>query len=123
MDRSDSVVVTHVDEVVPEVVGEQDARGVCVQWLISQSDGAPTFALRRFEVDPDGHTPFHDHPWEHEVFVLTGSGVVRTEEGTHTLRPGSVAFIPPGVRHTFENTGDGVFAFLCVVPHQTICSG
>jgi quercetin dioxygenase-like cupin family protein len=29
-----------------------------------------------------------------------------------------VVFIPAGAAHSYENTGDGAFEFLCIVPNQ-----
>ena len=62
------------NEVPPGEVCEIGAKGVQVQWLLAQPEGAPNFALRRFTLEPNGQTPLHSHPWEHEVYVLQGGG-------------------------------------------------
>ena len=54
----------------------EGSAGCQVRWLLDERDGAPTFAMRQFEVAPGGHTPQHFHDYEHEVFVLEGTGVV-----------------------------------------------
>ena len=62
------------------------ATGCQVRWLVGPGDGAPNFAMREFEVAPGGHTPRHSHPYEHEVFVLQGSGVVYEGDTEHPLQ-------------------------------------
>jgi quercetin dioxygenase-like cupin family protein len=84
--------------------------------LVSKDDGAPTFAMRMFEVQPGGHTPLHRHPHEHEVFVLQGKGVVVHEGKDYPLTPEVVVFVPGGDEHCFKNTGNSTLRFLCLVP-------
>ena len=64
-----------------EDVNVEGAKGTKIRWLISQKDNAPNFAMRMFEVEPNGNTPFHLHTWEHEVFCLEGTGKLITEWG------------------------------------------
>ena len=92
------------------------AKGVQIRWLISKEDGAPTFAMRMFELEPGGHTPLHAHPHEHEVFILEGQGVVVDEGTERQLGPEDVVFVPGGTEHNFKNTGDGVLRLLCLIP-------
>jgi len=102
--------------IVKKPVKVEGAQGVGIRVLISKEDGAPTFAMRMFEVEPGGHTPLHRHPHEHEVFVLEGAGVVVYEGRDHSLAPEDVVFVPGGHEHCFKNTGDSVLRFLCLVP-------
>jgi hypothetical protein len=53
-----------------------DTPGVGIRWVVGAGDGAPRFAMRVIEVEPGCATPHHQHWWEHEIFVLSGSGVV-----------------------------------------------
>ena len=54
---------------------------------------------------PPGRAPLHAHPHEESVYILAGKGRLWVEdEHAGELRPGSVIFIPIGVRHTLENT-------------------
>ncbi len=66
---------------VQTVTYSGDARGVEMRPLITERDGAPHFAMRLFTLDPGGHTPYHSHEWEHEVYILAGSGAVRSKDG------------------------------------------
>ena len=90
--------------------------GVTVRWVISVPEGAPNFAMRVFEVQPGAVTPHHQHPWEHEVFVVAGTGEALGEDGVHPLSPGTTVFVPPMEKHQFRNTGDEVLRFICVIP-------
>ncbi len=110
--------IVHFDQVVNEPVNAEGAAGTMIRWLISQKDGAPNFALRMFEVQPGGHTPFHDHAWEHEVYVLEGEGVLQTERGELPFAANDVIYVDPEMRHAFKNTGSGIMKFLCIVPHE-----
>jgi quercetin dioxygenase-like cupin family protein len=72
--------------------------------------------MRLFEMEPKGHSPFHSHPWEHEVFILEGEGAVVSEEGEKKFRAGDVVFILPNEKHQFKNNGEKTVKFLCLVP-------
>lgn len=93
------------------------AVGCRIRCLIGQEDGAPRFSMRQFEVAVGGNTPRHTHPYEHEVFVLEGSGTVLQGDQEFPLRPGTVVYVPPGLVHQFRNTGTGPLKFLCLIPH------
>lgn len=93
------------------------AEGVTIQWLIDESVGAPNFAMRRFVIAPGGHTPSHEHPWEHEAYIVRGHGEVILDDGPVAFGPDNAIFIPPDERHQFRNTGDEPLEMLCLVPN------
>lgn len=101
----------HVAEVCME-----GAEGVGMGVLLGPEDGAPNFVLRRFRLEPGGHTPFHSHAWEHEIYVLRGVGEARHAGGTFPMNPGTVILAEPGEMHGFFNTGKDPLEFLCIVP-------
>jgi quercetin dioxygenase-like cupin family protein len=106
----------HYTDVPAKTYGDE-APGVSIRWLIDEEhDGAPFYSLRIIEVEPGGHTPDHTHPFEHENFVVEGQGRVLIGETWHDVVPGSVVFVPGGVRHTYANAGDAPFRFLCGIP-------
>ncbi len=96
----------------------QELPGVLKREVITARDGAPNFCMRVFEVEPGSSTPDHSHPWEHEVFILAGRGVVRGGAGETAIGAGSVVFIAPGEQHCFINTGDQLLRFICLIPLQ-----
>ena len=99
---------------LPKVDGVKD---VTIRWLISDKDGAKNFAMRLFEVGPGGYTPWHQHEWEHEMFVLEGSGKAMKEGGEIEFKAGDVFFIEPWEWHNFKNTGKSTVKFLCLIPY------
>jgi len=88
-----------------------------IRWLITKDMGAPTFAMRLFEMEPDGHSPLHTHAWEHEVFVLEGQGAIFDGEKATPLQAGDVVFVLPNELHQFRNSGEAQLKFLCLIPH------
>lgn len=109
--------IIHFNDVPVEDVLVEGADKTKIRWLISKQDNAPNFAMRMFEIEPAGHTPFHSHEWEHEVFVLQGTGMLVTEEGEKPFQQWDVIFVEPHLKHQFKNTDDMLLRFLCVVPH------
>jgi quercetin dioxygenase-like cupin family protein len=105
----------NVDNRHVEMPGAANCR---VRWLVDDQDGAPNFAMRQFEVAPGGYTPKHQHPYEHEVYVLEGTGVVVEGDVEHPLCPGQAVYVAPNELHQFRNTGDVPLKFLCMIPHS-----
>ncbi len=110
--------VLHNSKVEIEDVKMEGADGVRVRWLIKEEDGAPNFAMRLFEVKRGGHTPYHSHSYEHEVFVLEGKGVLKFEGEEYPFEKGYVIFVDQGKQHGFYNTGDSTLKFICIIPHK-----
>lgn len=104
-----------------EVEAEDAGEGTCkltVRWLITQEMGAENFAMRLFEMEPEGYSPFHSHPWEHEFFILEGEGVVVEGKEERQFRAGDVIFIPPNEKHQFKNNTEKTVKFICLIPHN-----
>lgn len=110
--------VQHYEQVPSQPVEMPGATGCTVRWLVGQQDGAPNFAMRQFEVAAGGYTPKHSHPYEHEVFVLEGQGLVLEGDREHALRAGDVVFVRPDEVHQFRNTGTQPLKFICLVPNS-----
>jgi len=104
-------------EVEPKEADE-GASKVSVRWLITREMGAPNFAMRLFEVEPGGHSPLHNHPWEHEVFILEGEGLVVGGKEEKKLKAGDAVFVAPSEQHQFKNNSKKKLKFLCLVPHK-----
>lgn len=108
--RSDKVQYNRVD--MEGVVGTR------IQWLMSKEDGALNFAMRRFTIAPDGRIPLHDHPWEHEIYILSGTARVFTESMNVDVTSGDVLYVPPDEPHGYHNTGAEDLVFLCLIPNS-----
>ncbi|MCA9248326.1 MAG: cupin domain-containing protein [Planctomycetales bacterium] len=110
--------VARAESIEAQAVDMQGAKDCTVRWLVGEVDGAPTFAMRQFDVAPGGHTPRHSHPYEHEIYVLEGDGVAYEGDKARPLTKGDVIFVEPDEVHQFENTGDAVMKFLCLIPNS-----
>jgi quercetin dioxygenase-like cupin family protein len=71
--------------------------------------------VRRFALEANGQTPLHSHPWEHEVYVLQGSGAVVPDEGETPVHPDCAVLVVPEEMHCFRAGEEGL-QFLCLVP-------
>ena len=110
--------VAPYEDLESKPVEDPAASGVTMRIAVGPEDGAPNFVMRVFTVEPGGHTPRHEHPFEHEVFFYEGKGEMFHEGKTFPVGPGYVAYIPAGSLHQFVNTGNDPLVFVCVVPRQ-----
>jgi quercetin dioxygenase-like cupin family protein len=97
--------------------GAKDAE---IRVLISKADGAENFAMRMFEIKPGGHTPLHKHPHEHEIFIVAGNGTFHCDGKEYRFGPEHVIFVPGNAMHNFQNTGDSLMRFLCLIPASAV---
>ena len=94
----------------------EGAVNVFISILLGGDENVPNFIMRRFRIEPGGHTPYHTHGWEHEIFCVSGMGEIHQGNDAWLLTPGATALVTPGEEHNFVNTGTEPFEFLCVVP-------
>lgn len=92
------------------------APGVTMRVVAGPAEKAPTFVMRVFEIQSGSSTPLHAHPWEHEVFVLAGKGILRSEGRETPLMEGDVIVVLPNEQHSFLGIGKDVFRIICAVP-------
>jgi quercetin dioxygenase-like cupin family protein len=110
------MIQKNLQNVEAQVVTMAGAEKVRMQLLCGPADGCPNFAMRRFLVEPGGCTPRHQHDYEHEVLVLSGSGMVFGNGREQSLRAGDALYVPANELHQFRNTGSEVLEFICLVP-------
>ncbi len=96
---------------------EPAQEGIGIRWLIAARDGAPNFAMRVIEVEPGVTFAPHAHPWEHEIYVLEGEGLLLGAEGEQPMAPEQAIFVPPDVLHGYRNIGERTLKFICVIPN------
>lgn len=95
--------------------------GVQVREMITAQDGAPTFAMRVFDVTPGVATPYHTHAWEHEVYIISGTGLVRVEGKETAFRPGDSVYIAPNEQHCFMADSSTPVQMICCIPSKDQC--
>ncbi|MEA2030196.1 MAG: cupin domain-containing protein [candidate division Zixibacteria bacterium] len=86
--------------------------------VISKDEGWNTNTMRLFRLLPGGHSPHHQHNWEHVNYITTGRGQLRLGEDIHELAVGDFAFVPPNIEHQYINPYDEDFEFICIVPYR-----
>lgn len=80
---------------------------------ISESEEGVTLLAVQFA--PGARTHWHSHPGGQLLYVVFGSGLVRTEDGaTVRISPGDVVEAPPGERHWHGATSDSPMMHLSI---------
>jgi len=118
-------LIRNIHSAKMEEVALPGVAGATMAVMVGRGDDAPNFALRSIEVTPGGNTPEHSHDYEHEVYVVSGSGKVLLEGELHEIKEGDVVFVPANEEHQFvvdEGSGESL-RFLCVVPVEQNCGG
>ena len=100
-----------------EVEAVELMEGVKKRVAIGPDEGAPNFIMRIFDVEPGFSSPYHDHPWEHEIFIINGQGTVKdVAQEESPIREGDTIFIPSDEKHCIINTGESTLRFMCLIP-------
>jgi len=110
--------INHHTDIDLKPVEMEGAANTKVRQLIGSNVEAANFAMRMFEIDPGGHTPRHQHDYEHEIYVLEGEGIVFEGDEQHALKPGDVVYVHPNDVHQFRNDGDKPMKMLCLIPNS-----
>ena len=97
-------------------------KDVTMAVMVGREDGAPHFALRSFRVAAGGHSPRHQHDYEHEVFIVDGGGEVLLDGSYRSIQKGDVVYVPADEEHQFRAGSEGL-RFLCLVPVERNCGG
>ena len=71
------------------------------------------FRISRYA--PNAYVQEHSHKIQEQIYyVLEGEGILTVGDKEHLMRPHDYVYLPPGVRHSFTNTGLGGLVFLVV---------
>jgi quercetin dioxygenase-like cupin family protein len=106
-----------VNDIQLEEVAMYGSTGTKIQWIWSKKDGMPHFAMRKFILSPGGEIGLHHHPEEHEIYILSGKGVVfnDSDEIIH-VQPEDALYVPSNEPHGYKNIGKEDLVFLCLIP-------
>ncbi|HLM18781.1 MAG TPA: cupin domain-containing protein [Acidimicrobiia bacterium] len=74
--------------------------------VVGEEGGAVHTGFGICEMDPGGSLPAHVHSFEESVFVVDGTGVLDTSEGSFRVSAGDYGLIPVWVPHRWQNDGD-----------------
>ena len=111
------ISLDQVDKVKVDMEGAKDA---FKQVPISASDGTPAISVRVFTVEPGGHTPYHQHPFEHLNYAIEGQGALVTETGEERpIQKGDFALVLPNEMHQYRNKSENEpLIMICAVPKE-----
>ena len=79
------------------------------------NSGSSLIDFRISRYAPNAYVGEHVHKVQEQIYyVLEGEGVLTLGEERHLMRPHDYVYVPPGVRHSFTNTGLAGLVFLVV---------
>ncbi|MBI1939502.1 MAG: cupin domain-containing protein [Ignavibacteriales bacterium] len=112
--------VINISDVQQKNVTMDGAKDVLKQIPIAKADGTPNFALRVFTVEPDGHTPYHNHNYEQLNYIIEGEGMLINDKGEELpLKKGDFALVLPNEMHQYKNVSkEKPLVFICGVPKE-----
>jgi quercetin dioxygenase-like cupin family protein len=85
-----------------------------------QNSGSSQLDFRISRYAPSAYVQEHVHKVQEQIYyVLEGEGLLTLDGDKHLMRPHDYVYVPPGVRHSFANTGTAGLVFLVVTtPEQ-----
>jgi len=102
---------------VPKVpIIEDGVKDVERQVLLGPDDGIPNFIMRQFTVEPGGYTFYHTHDFEHEIYIVSGSGIAKSDREETPFSKKTAILVKPNEVHQFINNGTEPLVFLCLIP-------
>jgi quercetin dioxygenase-like cupin family protein len=104
-------IISYREVEAKEVEGSSKLK---IRWL--NTEGSKIFAVRHIEIETSGYSPYHSHPWEHEIFVLEGKGTVLGNKKAKAISVGDLISIPAKETHQIKNTGRSTLKILCMIP-------
>ena len=112
------MIVSNEKEVVAKTIESPEVKAAAIKVLIGPQQGWEDHVMRVIELDDQGYSPAHAHPWPHINYMLEGEGVLVMDGQEHRVAAGAYAFVPAGTHHQFRNAGTGKFRFICIVPKE-----
>jgi quercetin dioxygenase-like cupin family protein len=80
-----------------------------------ENAGSKLIDFRISRYAPMAYVQEHTHKVQEQIYyVLEGEGVLTLNDERHLMRPHDYVYVPPGVRHSFTNTGTNGLVFLVV---------
>ena len=79
------------------------------------NSGSSRIDFRISRYAPNAYVAEHVHKVQEQIYyVLEGEGILTLNGAEHLMRPHDYVYVPPGVRHSFTNTGLSGLVFLVV---------
>lgn len=78
---------------------------------VDEPGGGVQMGFRLAHLDPGGWVGAHVHSFEESVYIVEGSLIIDTPDGSRELAAGDYGLIPVGVTHAFRNTATAPVEF------------
>ncbi len=88
--------------------------------ILGPQDGVPNYVMLYVQHAPGGSSPRHKHPWEHQAFIVEGSGILWCDGQEYPIGPGDAVLVPPNAEHYFKNTGTTTLSRVTVNPLSSV---
>lgn len=80
-----------------------------------ETTGSSRVDFRISRYAPMAYVQEHVHKVQEQVYyVLEGEGILTLDDTKNLMRPHDYVYVPPGVRHSFTNTGTQGLVFLVI---------
>lgn len=80
-----------------------------------ETTGSSRVDFRISRYAPMAYVQEHVHKVQEQVYyVLEGEGILTLDDTKNLMRPNDYVYVPPGVRHSFTNTGTDGLVFLVI---------
>ncbi len=79
---------------------------------VDEERGAKNISGGTTDIPVGSELPYHVHEKEEEMmFIYKGKGAAVIEGKTFPIESETMVFVPPGLKHTFKNTGNEPLSF------------
>lgn len=110
-------VIGHSEDIKKVVMESNEVKNASMQALVGPEEGWEDHVFRVVELEDEGYSPKHEHPWPHINYILEGEGELFIEGEVTPLKPGDYAVVSPNTLHQYRAKG-GHFKFICIVPKE-----
>ena len=73
--------------------------------MVSLDDSPPTCTMSYSVIEPGKTSSHHIHEWEHEIYIIEGSGTLIADGKEYPIKEGDALYIPGNVDHYTLNNG------------------
>lgn len=73
--------------------------------LVTLANNPPTCTMSYSQFRHGETSRHHIHPWEHEIYIISGTGNLYCDDVAYSVGAGDGIFIPPNVDHYMINDG------------------
>jgi quercetin dioxygenase-like cupin family protein len=101
-----------------KTIDSSEAKNAKMKVLVDAKSGWEDYVMRVVEVEENGYTPKHSHPWQHINYIISGTGELMIDGKINEVEEGSFAYVPANALHQFKNVGKKSFKFICIVPKE-----